>query len=192
MKRRPATQVFALSAPERVLLLSLAREAICSGLDGSPLPDAADSPERLCRACGAFVTLTSGGLLRGCIGRVRPSGPLHSTVQEMARAAAFSDPRFPPVERSELDGLSVEISVLSPFETIPPSDVSRIQVGIHGLYLTRGSKSGLLLPQVAMEHGWSAEEFLEQTARKAGMAPRAWREAQIELFSAEVFGDQDF
>jgi AmmeMemoRadiSam system protein A len=105
----------------------------------------------------------------------------------MAEAAAFDDPRFPPVTKEELKDLSIEISVLTPFKQI--TDVSEIEVGKHGIYMERGFYSGLLLPQVATEYGWDRETFLEQTCRKAGLPPDAWKEknTKIYIFSADIF-----
>jgi AmmeMemoRadiSam system protein A len=106
---------------------------------------------------------------------------------EAAAAAALEDPRFPPVRSAELPQLEVEISVLSPCQPIAASD---IQVGVHGLMITQGQARGVLLPQVPVEHHWSREQFLEETCRKAGLPPDAWkRGARIEAFTAEVFGE---
>jgi len=105
----------------------------------------------------------------------------------MAAAAAFQDPRFPPVTKKELKDLDIEISVLTPFEQI--TDVNKIEVGKHGIYMERGFYSGLLLPQVATEYGWGRETFLEHTCRKAGLPPDAWKdkETRIYIFSADIF-----
>jgi AmmeMemoRadiSam system protein A len=138
---------------------------------------------------GAFVTLHRQGELRGCIGRVRSLDPLYATVQEMAVAAAFQDPRFKPVARDEFSLLEIEISVLSPPETI--ADPTQIEVGKHGLIISSGPYSGLLLPQVATEWGWDAETFLNHTCLKAGLPENYWRQTQvkIEAFTAQVFSE---
>ncbi len=130
------------------------------------------------------------GRLRGCIGFIEARKPLARTVEEMAVAAALQDPRFPPLREEELKEISLEISVLTPLRKT--ADVGQIEVGTHGLYVRKGSRAGLLLPQVATEYGWDRDTFLKETCRKAGLAPDAWRdpETEIYLFSADVFGDE--
>jgi hypothetical protein len=152
--------------------------------DGSPPPPPSRQLEKF---LGAFVTLKRGGQLRGCIGHLQGTKPLHQTVWDMARSAAFKDPRFPPVRLEEINDLSTEISILGPIEPCP--DPSQIEIGRHGLIVKRGVQQGLLLPQVATEWGWDREQFLEQTCLKAGLGPTAWREPGTEVlwFEAEVF-----
>lgn len=114
-------------------------------------------------------------------------GPLFQTVKEMAVQAAFADPRFPPLTPDELSELDLEISVLTPLERI--KDPSRIEIGKHGLLIRKKSYSGLLLPQVATDHGWDRQQFLEWTCRKASLPPRAWQDPDTEIFvfSADIF-----
>jgi AmmeMemoRadiSam system protein A len=113
---------------------------------------------------------------------------LADTVAHLARAVADSDPRFHPVTIDELSSISLEISVLTPWREI--SDVAEIKVGRHGLILEHGYRRGLLLPQVATEHGWDRETFLDHTCIKAGLAPGAWRcGARVLAFEAVVFGE---
>ncbi len=140
---------------------------------------------------GAFVTLKKRGQLRGCIGYVNPIKPLGEAVANLAVDAAIHDPRFPSLERSELDEVDIEISAMTPLEKI--TDASVVEVGKHGLYMKRGPYAGLLLPQVATEWGWGRERFLEQTCYKAGLGSGAWKdkETEIYIFSAEVFGEKD-
>ena len=188
------TAVFNLNTDERALLLRIARESIIHGLAKRPIEKILNLPEKLDAPCGAFVTLHRGGKLRGCIGRVKAAGQLAYTIQDMARAAAFSDPRFPPVAVAEMPEIELEISVLSPFEIIPAAEaLGRIQIGTHGLYITAHGRTGLLLPQVASEWNWTVEEFLANTCGKAGLPADTWRQpgTQIELFSAEVFNERD-
>jgi AmmeMemoRadiSam system protein A len=177
-----------LTAEERSTLLEAARRAIEDGLGGGCLARGG-AAGALGERRGAFVTLTRGGRLRGCIGFVTAQRPLLETVREAARAAAFHDPRFPPVRASELPEIRLEISVLEPPR--PVSDLAEIQVGRHGLIVRRGPRSGLLLPQVAEEYGWDRETFLSHTCAKAGLPEDSWREAgtQLEIFGAEVFGE---
>lgn len=138
---------------------------------------------------GAFVTLhQSDGALRGCIGQMVGDGPLGDLLQEMAIAAGTSDPRFPPVTPAELITLRYEISVLSPMQRTKAEDV---KPGTHGLLIRMGRRSGVLLPQVAIEHDWDRETFLQQTCRKAGLSTEAWKAAATEIytFTAQVFGE---
>jgi AmmeMemoRadiSam system protein B/AmmeMemoRadiSam system protein A len=180
-----------LTSEEKVQLLKIAREVVeacCRG--GKPPKPEVDSPT-LNEPRGAFVTLHKDGKLRGCIGHIRAQRPLVETIVEMAEAAAFQDPRFPPVTSEELGQLEYEISVLTPLRRI--KDVEEIQVGIHGIYMKRGSASGLLLPQVATEWGWDRITFLEHTCTKAGLPEDAWKDKKTEIyiFSADVFSPDD-
>jgi uncharacterized protein len=178
-----------LTAAERTGLLALARQTLHQRLNDSPVsaPEAADL-SGLKRERGAFVTLSLAGNLRGCIGTFRAQKPLWKIVQEMAISAALHDPRFPPLRAAELDAIEIEISALTPLRII--TDTDEIQVGTHGLYITQGHAGGVLLPQVAVEYGWSSTEFLQQTCRKAGLPSTAWQHgATIEVFSAEVFSE---
>ena len=136
---------------------------------------------------GAFVTLRKNQKLRGCIGHIVGLHPLAETVSKMAIAAAFQDPRFPPVQKDELPELEYEISIMSPLQ--PIRDCRTVKVGSHGLYIRQGQHSGLLLPQVATQYDWDRITFLEQTCRKARLLKDAWKDlaTQIYIFSAEVF-----
>lgn len=184
------SEIFGLEPDERATLLELARTSIVTGLAGQPLPPTANLRVKLHRLAGAFVTLHRQGRLRGCIGRIQAVGPLARTVQEMARQAAFADPRFTPVKLDEVPEIDLEISVLSPFETIAAGEVGRIQIGVHGLYISAYGRAGLLLPQVATEQGWDVPQFLAHTCGKAGLPADTWQKgAKIEIFSAEVFGE---
>jgi uncharacterized protein len=138
---------------------------------------------------GAFVTLHSHGELRGCIGVAAARSALFETVQNCAISAAASDPRFPPLKSSELNEVRIEISVLSPLQ--PVSTIEQIEIGVHGLIIQLDARRGLLLPQVATEHHWNREQFLQQVCRKAGLPADAWKEgARIDCFTALVFGEQ--
>jgi AmmeMemoRadiSam system protein A len=186
----PATREDQLTAEERALLLQTARQAISDQLQGTRVAPREPSGERLGARAGAFVSLHAHGDLRGCIGTFIGRRPLVQTVQEMAVSAAFHDPRFPPLAREELAEVELEISVLSPLREV--HDVQEIEVGRHGIYITRGLRAGVLLPQVATEYGWDRETFLAHTCRKAGLPPDAWREpgTRIEIFDAQVFAEQ--
>ncbi len=175
-----------LSAADQELLFRVARDSIQAHLKGEKavLPQVA-SPV-LSQPSGVFVTLHRQGRLRGCIGYLEARKPLLTAVQEMAVAAAFSDPRFPPLREEELADLDLEISVLSPMQQI--KNIEEIQVGRHGIYLERGACRGLLLPQVATEYGWDRLTFLNQTCTKACLPQDAWEDptTRIFIFSANI------
>jgi AmmeMemoRadiSam system protein A len=182
-----ATDIPEYSAEERGTLLNLAHVSIETALVERAI-DTTPPSEHLAEARGAFTTLHLHGELRGCIGYVLPADSLYQTVAETARAAAFDDPRFPPVSEIEAPSLKVEISVLSPPKPIRPEDVV---IGRHGLIVTYGARRGLLLPQVPLEWGWDRETFLAQTCVKAGLPADAWkRGADLQAFTAEVFGEE--
>lgn len=179
-----------LNKEQKQRLLGIARSSIEGYLKtGKPMNFSETDPE-LAKRSGVFVTLNKGGQLRGCIGYVQAVKPLYQAVAEMAVEAALNDPRFNPVDLEELDKLDIEISVMSPLEKI--DDVNKIEVGTHGIMIKKGFYSGLLLPQVATEYGWSREEFLCQTCSKAGLPTDEWgKGAEIYIFSAEVFGEKE-
>lgn len=180
-----------LTKKEKATLLDIVKQTVESKTKNKNLPKITVDSEILKEKRGAFVTLKKRGLLRGCIGYIKGVKPLWETVQEMAVAAAFNDPRFPSVRAEELKDLSYEISVLTPLRRI--KNIDEIEVGKHGLYIVRGFNSGLLLPQVALEYGWDRENFLRETCYKAGLSPDDWmdNETEIYIFSADYFGDKD-
>lgn len=180
------SEIGEFSAEERALLLRLAHQAIESALDKRKIP--LDSPSsHLAQPRGVFTTLYLRGQLRGCVGYVFPVTPLYRAVGETARASAFEDTRFPPVNLGEAKQLEVSLSILSGMRPITPEQV---QVGLHGLMTSMAGHRGLLLPQVPLEHHWDRLAFLEQTCRKAGLPADAWKcGATLEAFTAEVFGD---
>jgi AmmeMemoRadiSam system protein A len=176
----------ALSETSRNYVLSLARESIERKFYEKDFPRNPPEDPLLQKSCGAFVTLKKGGMLRGCIGRMESDRPMWETVAIMARAAAFEDPRFPAVTPAELDDLSIEISLLTPFE--PLDDPLAVEVGKHGLLVEKGIHRGVLLPQVATDHGWTAEEFLDNVCVKASLPREAWKDPDVRLsvFSAVI------
>lgn len=135
---------------------------------------------------GCFVTLTKDGELRGCIGYVTNDKPLKRSVKDAAEAAARNDPRFPPVREEELEGITVEVSVLSkPRRVQTDEPVKRLQAfnpGETGLIIQRGWKSGLLLPQV-FDEDTPAEEAMRMTCRKAGLPPDAWKQPETGVYT---------
>jgi AmmeMemoRadiSam system protein A len=173
---------------ERKMLLQIAHESILALVEGRDISFPAPSPH-LSEPRGVFTTIYSDHKLRGCVGFPMAAVALFKAVADTARAAASEDPRFPPVSMAEARALRISISVLSPLRPIVASE---IEIGLHGLVISRGGRRGLLLPQVPVEHGWNQNTFLEQTCLKAGLSPDAWRDgAHIEAFTAEVFGDSD-
>jgi AmmeMemoRadiSam system protein B/AmmeMemoRadiSam system protein A len=176
-----------LNEEEKKTLHHIAKTVIESKARGKPIPEIKVDSPILKENRGAFVTIHKKGQLRGCIGYIEGRGPLHKTIEEMAEAAAFRDPRFSPVKEKELPELDLEISVLTPLKRI--NDVNEIQVGTHGIYIKKGWYSGLLLPQVATEYRWDRQTFLEHTCQKAGLPSNAWKEedTEIYIFSADIF-----
>jgi AmmeMemoRadiSam system protein A len=176
-----------LTDDEKNELHRIARTVIEKKSRGEQLPTFSASEGKLRENRGAFVCIYKMGMLRGCIGSVEASDPLATTVEEMAEAAAFRDPRFRAVTEDELPHLDLEISVLTPLREI--SDPDEIDVGKHGIMLRKGIYSGLLLPQVASERNWDRLTFLEETCRKAGLPKTAWQDhdTKIYVFSADVF-----
>ncbi len=181
-----------LSVQLKEKLLNIARQAIMTYLQtGKKMPVSETDPV-LNQKSGAFVTLNQHHDLRGCIGSLVGSQPLYLTVRDMAIEAAVDDPRFTPLTLAELKEVEIEISVLSPLVKI--SSVDEIELGKHGVLVRRGYQSGVFLPQVATETGWSKDEFLSNLcAHKAGIAADAWKDkdTQIFIFSADVFSEKE-
>ena len=180
---------FSLSDEEKQTLKKIAYESIKDSLDGkstSHLSTLTTQLSTLNSKCGAFVSLHKHGHLRGCIGLFGGELPLYKVVSEMARAAAFEDPRFMPVSREELDDLDIEISVLTPMRRIQSLD--EFELHRHGIYIRKGRHSGTFLPQVADEVNWTKEEFVGHCARdKAGIGWDGWRDAELYVYEAIVF-----
>jgi len=178
-----------ISAEDKAKLVSLARAAVESVVTGSAPPEPSKKTGLLGERLGCFVTLTNSGRLRGCIGTFQPQSSLVQTIIEMGQAAA-ADPRFPHdrISPSELDELTVEVSVLSPL--VETDDPQSLEIGKHGIYVMTAMGSGCFLPEVATDMGWSAEEFLSHCCQgKAGVSPNAWRssDARVYLFTSEKF-----
>ncbi|MBU4347105.1 AmmeMemoRadiSam system protein B [Candidatus Parcubacteria bacterium] len=180
-----------LNEQQQKILLNIARTAVETYVNKGEIAEFNNSDERLNWKEGAFVTLRNSGKLRGCIGRIEPSGkPLWQVVRDMAIAAATEDDRFSPVNKGELDKIDYEISVLSAPEKI--DNWQDIELGKHGVIAQKGLRGGVFLPQVADETGWSKEEFLSQLCfQKAGLAPDCYKDKEVELkvFTAQVFNE---
>ena len=186
---------FTINREDQKILLADALEVINAELDGRKpswkYEGKISANSILNKSFGAFVTLhkidVSGKrTLRGCIGRMAPL-PLIETIRLMAKEAAFGDPRFPPLKKEELPDCHIEISVLSPMERC--KDPRQVKVGVHGLYLRKDGRSGVLLPQVPVEQGWNQREYLDYICVKAGLPPGSYRDPGAELmtFTAVVF-----
>ena len=174
-------------AKEKEKLKEIALTSIESAVQGKKPTEPTGITSKLKEPFGVFVTINKHGNLRGCIGRIIGDQPLYLSCQQMARAAALEDPRFPPVTPGELKDLDIEISVLTPLQKIEEKE--DIVIGRDGLLIRKGMYSGLLLPQVAAEYGWDVDEFLAQTCMKAGLPVDSLKSKDTEIyrFSAEVF-----
>ncbi len=189
------------SMDEGEYLVRLARKSIEYYMERGSVLEVDPPYSKLKDPYGAFVTLNTypEGNLRGCIGYPEPVLPLYKAVIRAAIAAAFEDPRFPPLAKEEIDRVTVEVSILTPPERIDDKVENRLDlpklvtVGKHGLIVRRGVYSGLLLPQVAVEYSWDPEEFLSQTCMKAGMWVDCWLKEGTEVyrFSAEIFEEEE-
>lgn len=166
---------------------SIAREFEPEGQLPCPVPHA----PALHAQRAAFVTLTRHGQLRGCIGHMNVDTPLYATVAQMARAAAFHDPRFPPLQAIEWPDTAIDISVLSAM--IPCLDPASIELGRHGLVLSLGRRSAVFLPQVPVDQGWKLEQYLEALCAKAGLPVHSWcaPDASLQCFETQNFVARD-
>lgn len=176
---------------ERKKLLEIARASIVSFVRDGKRKSFSENDPVLNKPMGAFVTLKEHGQLRGCIGNMVGQGPLYQTVADMAIQAATEDPRFQRLSPGELDKIDIEVSVLSPLKKVYSLD--EIRIPGHGVIVRRGFASGVFLPQVADETGWTKEEFMSSLcSQKAGLAPDAWKDpaTEIYIFTAEVFGEK--
>jgi hypothetical protein len=140
--------------------------------------------------CGVFVTLHKKGELRGCIGNIIGTYPLLEGVSRMALASAFEDPRFVALSEREYPEIDIEITVLSP---LCQASAEKVEVGRHGVFISRGYNKGVLLPQVATEHDMDRETFLSQTCLKAGLHKDCWKDknTKIETFTGDVFSEKE-
>jgi AmmeMemoRadiSam system protein B/AmmeMemoRadiSam system protein A len=181
-----------LSSADMELLHLIARRALLRAVADDPdvieveqLVGGRKLPLELVRPSGAFVTLERDGRLRGCVGHIDPVSPLYRAVIENARNAALHDSRFSPVERDELEGLDVEVSVLSPLRPIASPEAFR--VGEHGIVMRKHGRRAVYLPEVALEQGWDRELTLASLSRKAGLPPDAWRsDTQLYVFTTQA------
>jgi uncharacterized protein len=187
-------KAYILSDKDKELLLKLARDAIISSFDDSD-PDVS-KVGHLTQLRGCFVTLHKHNELRGCIGFPRPVMPLYEQIIAASKAAAFEDPRFSPVVKSELKDIVIEISILTKPELLkvknPSEYLNEIEIGTDGLII-QGVSSGLLLPQVATEYKFDSEQFLECVCEKARMPKDSWKDLKnkVYTFRAEIFSEDN-
>lgn len=187
--RHSGVEIPGIGSGDEQRLLGVARYALETRVRGGPPPDppcggAFDA------LCGAFVSLHVRRALRGCLGSLDREAPLGLTIVRLSALVADSDPRFAPVTEAELAHVDIEISVLTPERPVEGPD--EIQIGRHGVILQHGRHRGLLLPRVALDHGWDRETLLEQLCVKSGLPRRAWRQgARLYVFDAQVFGERE-
>lgn len=178
------------SKEDKSLLFRIARESIEATLAGREVEPIKEDqvPPTLKNNYGAFVTLKIGDDLRGCIGQFVSNDPLFEAVQQSAVASAFEDPRFESLTEAEYKKVSIEITVIGPMKRI--NDIGEISLGMHGIYIKKGSRAGTMLPQVAIENGWDVEEFLSYTSKyKAGIGSDGWKTAEIYVYEGLVLDE---
>src|SRR6266850_7073267 len=187
-RRGRSLRMLSLSEAERRTALQLARKAVVEAVSHRKLPDQIMHNGIFAERRGVFVTLHVRERLQGCIGVVEPDEPLGDAIVRCAASAALEDPRFTPMRSEQLGDLAIEISLLSPPAPISPE---AIEIGRHGLLIVLHGQKGLLLPQVAIEHRLTREQFLEETCRKAGLQRESWRDPEARLFgfTCEVFSE---
>ncbi|HWY09432.1 MAG TPA: AmmeMemoRadiSam system protein A [Candidatus Acidoferrales bacterium] len=177
-----------LSEEDRKAILELARQGVVHAVyHERPLPTFPTTGIFAERG-GLFVTLHVAKKLRGCIGVIEGYANLGETLARCAADAALHDPRFSRMRAEELDALEIEVSLLTP---VQPMRAEEVEIGIHGLLVEQGSRRGLLLPQVAVEHRLSREQFLAETCAKAGLPRDAWDDPETKLygFQCEILAE---
>ena len=185
-----------LSSEEAKELIALGRSAVKAVFRGERFFIPEDIKERFSEKRGVFTTLLTypEGALRGCVGIVYPVYPLWKAVVDSSISSAFRDPRFEPLSEDEIDRVVWELSVLTPPQEVPKDGLPGIvKIGRDGLMVERGTHKGLLLPQVPLEHGWDALEFLRHTCLKAGLSEDCWKDPQTKVyrFSADIYLERE-
>ena len=183
-----------LKKNEEQVLVKIARDSLGLYLNQRLLPELSAYPAtpNLQKECGVFVTLKNkkSKELRGCIGYLSGVKPLREAVRDCTVESATRDQRFPPMQPGEDQTVSIEISVLTPPQKI--GSIKQIEIGKHGLIISKGLRRGVLLPQVPVEWGWNREDFLKAICQKAGLSEDAWKEgADLYIFSAQVFREPE-
>jgi AmmeMemoRadiSam system protein A len=177
-----------LSEEDRKAILELARQGVLHAVYHERALPTFPTTGIFAERRGLFVTLHVAGKLRGCIGVIEGHANVGETVTRCAADAALHDPRFSRMRPEEMDALEIEVSLLAPPAPIRPEEV---EIGIHGLLVERGTRRGLLLPQVAVEHRLGREQFLAETCAKAGLPREAWKEPETKLygFQCEIISE---
>ncbi len=179
-------------------LVKLAREAISSYFSKKEIKPLKEITKEFEKKSGVFVTILTYPQkeLRGCMGFIFPKSNLYESVQQAARHAAFSDPRFSPIKEQELNQIILEVSILTEPELIKVSNPNeypqKIEIGKDGLIIESEPFKGLLLPNVAIEHKWNTEQFLNHACLKAGLLEETWREGTCKVykFQTEIFKEK--
>ena len=183
---------FSFTSSEKKILFEIARSNISARLNGTKIqdPDPKKIPPKLKMNYGVFVTLKINGNLRGCIGRFVSTDPLYEVVKASAISSAFEDPRFPSLSKDEYPKTDIEITVLGPMRRISSPD--EIILGKHGIYIKKDFRAGTMLPQVAIEQGWTVEQFLGYTSRdKAGLGWDGWKSAELYIYEGLVLEEKE-
>ncbi len=192
-KEKKEVKQNSLNENEKKLLLKLARESIKYYFEHEKLMIINEKEINLTPALkeirGAFVTLKINNNLRGCIGHIQGIQELYKDVIENAVNAAFNDPRFMPLSPEELQKVEIEISALTPPEKI--DSIDDILIGKHGLIIKKSYNSGVFLPQVPVEQGWNKIQYLENLCYKAGLKKDDYKQADLYVFTAEVFSEKE-
>jgi AmmeMemoRadiSam system protein A/AmmeMemoRadiSam system protein B len=177
-----------LGPDDKATLLEFARRNIERFLHTETAPLARDLPPALWREQGAFVTLKIDGKLRGCMGIAGEKLPLGLVVGAVALMAAFEDRRFPPLSVEEYEQVEIEISLLTPMEKV--GGPAEIVPGRDGVWMRKGDRSAIFLPQVARERGWGRDQMLDKLCLKAGLPEGAWRDGiELYTFRAEILNE---
>ena len=184
-----------LNKNEKQVLVKIARDTLALYLNRRVLPQLSAYPAtpNLQKECGVFVTLKNkkNKELRGCIGYLSGVKPLRESVRDCTVEAATRDQRFPPMQAGEDQTVTIEISVLTPPQKI--GSITQIEIGKHGLIISKGMRRGVLLPQVPVEWGWNRDDFLKAICQKAGLPEDAWKEgADLYIFTAQVFAENEW
>ena len=191
-KNNPQSNEFSLTKEEKEVLMHIARSTVETYIRTGKLTDIDERKltDKIRQPMGAFVTLKKDGQLRGCIGRFDATEPLYRVVEAMAVSAALHDSRFMPVSEEELKEIEIEISVLTPMRRI--YSIDELELGKHGIYIKKGYATGTFLPQVAVETGWTKEEFLGRCARdKARIGWDGWKDAELYVYEAYIFEEHE-
>ena len=191
VKEGEMTDTARLTDKEGRYLLNVARKTIQKTLFKQVDQEQKDSDlsPKLSEKRGTFVTLTIDGNLRGCIGHIIPQESILEGVQENAINAAFRDPRFNPLSKSEWDKIKIEISILTEPKPLEYSDsddlLKKLMAGVDGVILKKGFLQATFLPQV-WDQLPDKREFLTQLCLKAGMDGNEWKKGELQVSTYQV------